>query len=213
VAVYTNGVSLDLSRIKNKDKLMFIVPIHGERELHNSITRNKEAFSSTIKNLQDIQENGINFAVKFIINAAMIDDNLDLNMFLTKYDLSPDEIVIARLNETRKSKANRVAIADGAAFKNYLNFYDRKLRENYVLKYLDIPFCYINEVDIECIEIRNVPQFYFNDYKYKMLRRNYYKQIRIGESCEGCECSELCSKLSSTYLTISFRDGWRMEIE
>ncbi|MBH1940648.1 radical SAM protein [Mobilitalea sibirica] len=213
VVVYTNGVFLDLIRIKKKDNLMFIVPIHGEQELHNCITRNNESFSSTIKNLQKMQKNGINYTIKFIVNSVMIDDNFKINMFLDKYNLSPNEIVIARLNETKKSKANQVASIDAVAFINYLNFYDRILRENYVLKYLDIPFCYINDVNIESLEILNIPQFYFNDYHYKMLYRSYYKQIKIGESCEDCECSGLCSMLSSSYLTLSYRDGWRIVIE
>jgi sulfatase maturation enzyme AslB (radical SAM superfamily) len=213
LVVYTNGVSLDLSRIKNKDNIMFIVPIHGERALHNSITRNKESFSSTIKNLQDIQKNGIRFTIKFIINAAMVDDNFDFSTFLNKYNLSPDEIIIARLNETKKSKANKVVIVDTIAFIDYLNFYDSTLRQKYVLKYLDIPFCFLIDLDVENLEIMNVPQFYFNDYEHKMFHHNYYKQIRIGENCEECGYSLLCNKLSNSYLTICFRGGWRMEVE
>lgn len=213
VVVYSNGVSLDLNKIHNKYNLMFIVPIHGERELHNSITRNKESFSSTINNLQKLQQNEIKFTIKFIVNTTMMENGLNLCELLEKFNLVPNEIVIARLNETKKSKENQVVITETMPFIKYLKFNARKLQEKYVVKYLDIPFCYLCDINMEYLTVSNVPQFFFNDYKYNMVYRNYNKQVMIGDNCNECKCCELCNKLSSTYLTIAYRNGWRMEIE
>lgn len=213
IVVYTNGVLIDLAQISRSDNLSFVVPIHGEEEMHNKVTRNVNSFKSTIDHLQKFSQNDISFAIKFIINSAMIDSHMDLEDFLDKYALCPCEIVIARLNETKKSKENKFRVPKPSLFIEYLNFVDKRLRDKYVTKYLDIPFCYIQDFEIDNIDDLKVPQFHFNDYQYKMLPRNYYKQIKVGKHCSNCGYSKKCDILTETYLTICYRNKWLLAIE
>lgn len=213
VIIYSNGVALFPEKIEDKSNVIFVIPIHGDEKIHNCTTRNKKSFCGTINNLHLLQESEIEYRLKFIINTTMVDTEFDLFEFLVKYSLKPSEIILARLNETIKSKRNGVSIVNNFNMIRYLDINVQKLKPIYNLKYLDIPFCFFSDFEHNTLTMNLAPKLYFNDYLNDMVEREYYKEVMIGENCENCKEYNLCKILCSTYLTISYRGGWIVEEE
>ena len=213
IIIYSNGVELDITKIKKDNNILFVIPIHGNGKLHNSITQNKNSFISTLSNIKKLQYHKINYSIKFIINPEMIHTNFDINDFLNKNHLFPQEIILARLNETKKSVKNKVQLANNKEIKEYVINSFLQLRSKYKIKFLDIPFCFLDSLINKIKLVEEIPLFYFNDYRYIKVKRNYYKEIKIENKCSSCKWNYYCSLLSKTYLTLSFDKEWIIESE
>ena len=155
------------------------------------------------------------YTLKFIINEQMIQKDFHIRAFLLENNLSPVEVVLARLNETKNSRENHYAVPRPIRIQKYLNCQIQALQSCVPLKLLDIPPCFVKDIvtpkDIHISQ--GNPKFFFNDCDNNMEQRNYYKQVKIGNHCIGCAFEKLCDLMSGSYLTLACHNGWVIEPE
>ena len=204
IAIYSNGSILNVSKLKTNKSLTtcFVIPFHGNERMHNIITQVDEAFQHSISNIKLLNQNGYKYKIKFIINEMMVYNNFNIANFIDDYQLNPDEIIIARLNSTTKSKKNNVILPNNKELINYIQEQMKLLEEKYKVKLLDFPPCFINGYSLQTTEVE-IPVFYFNDISNVMSIRSYYKEIMIGSKCSDCVYSKICKIMERSYLTLS----------
>ena len=213
VVTYTNGRQLDLQRIPASDRLRFVIPIHGSEFIHDDIAQRKGAFADTLLTLKRLENANSNYAIKFIVNDDMVRMNFQMTEFLTSHGLHPREIMIARLNATKKSRLHGVKIVGRKALKAYLSEQEKMLQGGTTVKYIDIPPCLIRSCSKLVKPVRPDPCFYFSDDRFWMEKRSYYKQVQIGSDCMRCDQQEICQTMQRSYWTIAWRNGWKFVTE
>ncbi len=213
--IYTNGVSLDASRISHNSKVHFVIPIHGPESIHTDITRNPASFRNTLTNLHTLNHFHFSYSLKFIINNQMIATDFHIKNFLLANDLHPLEVIIARMNETKTSQKNHYRIPEISDVQDYMNRQINILKSYVPIKILDIPPCLITNIEnnINMRDSYDVPQFFFNDFRFNMRSEKYYKQVKIKKICKNCHFEQLCTLMSTSYLTLVYRDGWEIDSE
>ncbi|MGN0141866.1 MAG: radical SAM protein [Roseburia sp.] len=211
IVVYSNGRSIDVSRIANSDRLRFVIPVHGDEKTHDYITQRKGAFSDTLSTIRELNRNGFCVNIKFIISQELLRSSFSIKKFLEKESLSSDLIIIARLNNTKKSVLNGVEPVNLISYKKYISEVFLDLKDICAIMFLDTPICYLPGFNAKKIPI--VPRFCFSDYQHKMDERKYYKEICIEENCDLCESKALCKLLSSSYLTVYYDKEWIIKSE
>lgn len=211
VAVYSNGTILDVSKIPESNKIRFIIPIHGNKILHDSITKTQDSFEKTLKNMYLLQEKKYNFNIKFIVSQKMIESNFNIQLFLENENLFPDTIIIARMNNTKKSNKNNVKVLSMPQFTDFIQKAYLSLHKKMRIEFLDVPVCFLP--NFENYDIPKIPAFYFSDYNHDLKKRNYVKKIRILEKCKSCNHKKLCKVLESSYLTPIYDSQWIIDYE
>lgn len=211
VAVYSNGTILDASKIPESSKIRFIIPIHGNKILHDSITKTQDSFDKTLKNIYSLQEKTINFNIKFIVSQKMIESNFNIQVFLENEKLFPDTIIIARMNNTKKSKKNNVKPLSMSQFADFIQKAYLSLHKKMRIEFLDAPICFLP--DFKNYDIPKIPAFYFSDYNNNLQKRNYFKKIQILERCKTCNHKNLCKVFESSYLTSIYDNQWIIDYE
>ena len=207
--VYTNGRRLSEFNFRQDsiERLRFIIPIHGDREIHDYITQVDGSYDETLKSLKYI--NGkYTYNIKFIVNKEMIYKNFNVYNFLTNNDLKPDEVVLARLNRTRKSKINKYEIPNHSDEKEYIKRCMNELHQFYNICILDYPMCFIEKKwqrKINQNELKKYGQFVYSDDKICAKKRKYLKQKLVFPECYKCDYIKLCNYLSESYDVIKLK--------
>lgn len=206
-AVYTNGRRIsNYNCISMQSRGIIVIPIHGNRDVHDAICRVSGAFDDTVQSLRYLNDQRIPYALKFIITCEMVDSGFDICSFLLKYKLQPNAIIFARVNETIKSKNNGYETITYDKMKSYVYAQRKKIGGALIIRYLDIPLCmvpeYLGEMDISVLE--KVPKvlFFFNDKNHYMQQRDYYKERLQLQECNGCKYSTVCDLLGRSYYLI-----------
>lgn len=215
IVVYTNGINLIKTRLIPTKNLQFVIPVHGNEYIHDFITRTPNSFKKTIDSLHFLHNNKFTFSIKFILNADVVEKNINLFLILKENFLNPKEIILARLNSTKKSKQNGVHLPQKSILISKLRQEIRSLKEIYTLMLLDIPLCY-TEIELNDLKVNYThlhSKFFFSDYKNTLVNHNYYKKIKIGNECDTCNKKQYCELLSHTYLTLRHKSGWTIENE
>lgn len=208
IIIYSNGSILNISKLQiNKSlKTCFVIPFHGNERMHNAITQVNGAFQRTVENIKLLNRNGYRYKIKYIINDEIIKSNFNIDEFIKKYQFTPDEIVIARLNSTTKSKKNNVILPTDKDLKNYINEQMKLLNGKYSIKLLDFPPCFLEGYSLQTTYVET-PVFYFNDISNTMVIRSYYKEIMIGSKCDTCDYSKTCDIMENSYLTLALHEN------
>lgn len=205
IAIYSNGSILNISKLKaiKSTNTFFVIPIHGNEEIHDTITQVNGSFQHTLLNIKSLNEIKYRLKIKFIINELMISKSFNISDFIVNQKLRPEEIIIARLNSTTKSKKNNVILPTNKELVNYIQEQIKQLHGKYKIKLLDFPPCYINDCSLQTTPVE-IPVFYFNDISNVMDIRSYYKEIMIGSKCTDCSYKKICKIMENSYLTLSF---------
>lgn len=211
--VYSNGSLINAEKLKDLKRTSFVIPIHGNENLHNEITQNKNSFFQTLRQVKNLQQKNLPYAIKFILNKEMVESKFKIRNFLKKHNLHPNKIFLARLNKTNKAMLNDVQYPSYQDLQRYLIDCHESLKKDFNLIYLDIPLCLIvDKVDI--FDIPTIPSFFFTDYRRKLVRKNYYKEIKIfNEPCKKCPKNKICSLMQDSYLTLAFFQKWMLIVE
>lgn len=202
IAVYSNGISLINFKLLKDNNVFFVIPIHGSEIQHDNITQTKGSFKNTLNNISLLNANGYRYRIKFIINDLMISTDFCFADFLIKYELKPEEIIIARLNKTTKSQRNHVIIPTESQLVQYIQKQVNDLKHFNKIKFLDIPPCQLNDCN-KIMADDDTPIFYFNDPDNAMQIRSYYKEVMIGADCVECKHYLECKTMKESYLTLS----------
>ena len=214
IAVYTNGSILDFSRLKLSKRIFFVIPIHGMEETHDSFTRRPGSYQRTCENVYFLDKRHFRYRLKFIVNNEMIFSKFDILRFLQEKGIMPEEVIIARLNETAKSVSNGVTLPPDNQMKKYVNEQLRRLSGMCKIKLLDFPPCDINDQGEIMGSELDAPQFYFNDPDHAMKTCSYYKEIPQNSRCEKCSQQKMCDLLRNSYLTtVVTHDALKLERE
>lgn len=205
IAIYSNGSMLNVSRLNTikSTNTFFVIPIHGNKEMHDKITQVNGAFSHSLSNIKSLNRIEYRYKIKFIINELMVSENFNIADFLVNQQLNPEEIIIARLNSTTKSRKNNVILPTNKELVYYIQEQIKQLYGKYKIKLLDFPPCYINDCSLQIASVET-PVFYFNDISNEMDIRSYYKEIMIGTKCTDCDYRKICKIMENSYLTLSF---------
>ena len=213
ISIYTNGTILDASSIPDTDRIKIIIPIHGSEVIHNRITQNKNSYKETIKSLLSLQEKKCITGLKFIVSKALIESNFKIIDFMENEGITPDEIIIARQNVTKKSIANRFDEMGIDDYGKYVSDAFYMLKSNYKLVFLDTPMCMLPGLNNEKMGCEVPPEFFFSDCNNRLENRKYYKQIMILPQCKGCVNINKCTMISRSYLTTVFDKEWCFRCE
>lgn len=212
IVVYSNGTCIDADKL-TCNRVEFVIPIHGREAVHDRITQRKRSYRETVNTLDVLQKRGISFSLKFIVGTEMIHSGFQIADYLDEQGLRPERVILARLNVTAKSIKNGVTGVPVQEYAEYVNRSFKMLRQRYRVMFLDTPPCILEEFQGDTIVMPEALDFYFNDYRYDMVERAYYKQIMIMDACKGCGKQFLCKRLSTTYLTIQYEDDWKITNE
>lgn len=211
--VYTNGTLLNVDGLGTLKRTIFVIPIHGDKEVHNGITRNVDSYDQTIRQMYNLQYNKIRYAIKFILNKQLVESRFNIHSFLRANELRPEKIFLARLIETKKALKNQVQYPLMFDLQVFLRENHECLKKNFELVYLDIPLCFLVN-DTEKLRLPVAPSFFYTDYRRKMVKKDYYKEVKIlGSLCDGCRRNVICSLMQNSYLTLAFRKDWQLVVE
>ena len=211
--VYTNGTMLKIDELKGLRRTLFVIPIHGDRIIHNGITRNEMSYNQTFCQIKRLQCEKLRYAIKFILNKQLVESRFDIRNFLQINDLHPDKVFLARLVETKKALENCVQYPLLADLQEYLRKCHESLKNEFELIYLDVPLCFlINEAHE--LHMPVAPSFFYSDYQKKIVKKDYRKEIKIlGNLCERCSQKDVCSLMQNSYLTLAYGDAWMLAVE
>lgn len=211
--VYTNGMLLNVDKLRPLKRTLFVIPIHGDRELHNEITRNKSSYDWTVCQISNLQYKKIRYAIKFILNKKMVETKFNVSRFLQINGFHPDKVFLARLVETKKALKNCVQYPLFSDLHEYLQECHECLKNDFDLIYLDIPLCFLMG-DTVNLRIPLAPSFFYTDYRRELVKKDYYKGVKIlGNLCEKCPRNTICSLMQNSYLTLAFHKEWRLIVE
>lgn len=206
VVVYTNGRKLKDIKISNNENIQFVIPIHGDEKIHDMITQVENSYKNTIESIKYLQKKQILYSIKFIINNQMIVSNIDVEKFLKDNSLYPKEIILARLNITKKSKLNNYNPPERAVEKAYFRKCFEKLHDKYDIVLLDFPPCYLKDGLIIKIDVekKNDVRFVFSDYMHSLNERKYLKERLKFEKCINCSYRKVCDLISESYYLLKY---------
>lgn len=214
VKIYSNGVKIDASKLKNHE-IEFIIPIHGCAEVHDGLTRVKGAYENTINSLKKLQKEGIPYNLKFIISREMIASGFNICDFISRYDFNPKEIFLCRMNDTKKGSLNHFLLPDKERVRNYLNLQISELENNYPLKLLDFSFCYLNEEYQNLFEKNDLPEavFFYNDDRFDMMQQIYRKEKVETKECKKCRFFKECQIMFESYFLLKLSQDKKLFME
>ena len=135
VLIYTNGRLLskfDFSLLN--DNFRFIVPIHGNEDIHDEITGVNGSYLETIKGLAHMAKSTSCIVdIKIILNSSIVEKDFSLNKLLDSFEndiIFNGAVHLTKMAETIVSKKNKYKIvSDEIAAKYMMNlcnyFYDK----------------------------------------------------------------------------------------
>lgn len=205
--IYTNGRRLNHIGNPLSNNICFIIPIHGNKMTHNFLARAEAAFEETTASLVYLNENKIQYSLKFIISKEMIQDKFDILKFIEHYQLVPHEIYLSRMNVTVKSDKNQYLVPSFDEEYEYLkNQFITLSKADYKIKFLDFPPCYFNYLYAEYhLMTTKGNNFFYNDYKHFMEKRIYKKNRLHTSECNNCKHADVCDFLSNTYYLFEYK--------
>ena len=211
VVVYSNGRKIDDSKIIFSSRIRFVIPIHGDRKIHDAITQKDGSFEDKLMKIKKLYDKGYKVNIKFIISQDFIDSAFSVKEFLEENNLPNELVIIARLNDTKKSILNGVRTLELKKYKEFVADIFNLMSKTSHLMFLDTPVCYLPE--FASIELPEKPLFYFSDYEHSLVEKKYYKELLIEKNCMGCNYRDICKLLSETYLTTYYEKKWIIKSE
>ena len=126
ILIFTNGRNIRKldAQCLNKN-IRFIIPIHGDREIHNFITKDERSFDDTVDSLKWLADNNFQCQVdiKIILNEKTIEEN-GFNSSLRVWKSLPfSSLHITKMMDTKTSITNGCISLE----KERVNLYTSKL--------------------------------------------------------------------------------------
>lgn len=210
VDIYSNGRSLQVNRSSPaaSKKTRFIIPIHGSEAIHDRVTGSVGSYAQTMNSLRSLS--GWDYSLKFIISSLLVAEKFDIFRFLASSDLHPSSIFLARQNQTEKSERNHLPSPPKDEEREFLRKNINALSGRIPLFLLDYPPCFFPEYSLTGIP-RFIPEFFFNDWRRTMERKEYSKTKTVLPICKSCSWAEPCRLMSRSYYLLSV-DGGRLRM-
>lgn len=230
LVLYSNGVRLYnpdfVKKLATHNFKRITIPIHGNEEIHDCITRNKGSYRKTIQGIKNLIncKNQYMVEIKFILTSDLIRSNEDLPQMLKHegIDISRiDSFILSGLVNSSVCKINNVRIPSSKNTGNYASSLIKKL-ESSVVKLEEIDFCSLDEellADMDKIgsfELKNTyEKFIYHDSATPEGKTINYKKITARHSeCSNCKFNSFCNSIMDNYHVLVRKDKkWYMDIE
>jgi MoaA/NifB/PqqE/SkfB family radical SAM enzyme len=208
VLVYSNGRLLSNLRLEGMtEKVRFIVPIHGYKELHDKITGIKGSYVETIEGLAHITNSSCKVDIKLIMNYEMIIDDQTFEKTLQILNSIPfnHAVHITKMADTITSKKNRCVSVDNASSSKYT----RKIYDYYYGKYkIKLFDTCIEQISdsklLNVIPMSDEIKVYFKDLNQES--EVFLEKPKM--SCmETCEKHVHCHSAVGEYTVLEFNEG------
>lgn len=190
VLIFTNGRNIRKLKpdILNKN-FRFIVPIHGNKKIHNYITRDEKSFDETMESLNWLSNNKFSCLVdiKIILNEKTVEENGFRNSLeIWKKTPFNNAVHITKMMETKISKINGCKKLN----KKKVNEYSLELFKEFK-NYRKIKFystCVNGILDLENFEVID------NEFKVKLLYVDYQTEKYIELKRKEKKCNPMCEE-------------------
>ncbi|MGL5126412.1 MAG: radical SAM protein [Fusobacteriaceae bacterium] len=230
LVLYSNGVKLSnldfVKKLCSYNCKRITIPIHGNEQIHDYVTKNKGSYKKTIQGIKNLIENKnkIEIEMKFILTSELINSDIDLLEILKqeKIDIKKiDSFILAGLVNSSVCKMNNIEIPSDENLGNYASKLIKKLEDS-TIKIEDIKFCSLNEELLEDIN-KNYPFEQKNIYKNFMYYDfkntcgnliNYKKITEYNSKCPLCKFNDFCNSIMDNYhILIRKNKKWFVDIE
>lgn len=201
ILIFTNGRNIRKLNPKYlNNKIRFIVPIHGSRDIHNYITGDKKSFDETMDSLNWLFYNNFNCLVdmKIILNEKTIEkEGFEKSLEIWKKIPFNNAIHITKMMETKVSKINNCKKLDDKKIKKYnLKLFNEFKELKKIKFYSTCIYEVLNLKNYEIIENQFQVKLLYVDYQSE----KYIKLKKNTKECERkCEYSTFCFSETEQY--------------
>lgn len=212
VLIYTNGRSLynfDLSFLN--EKYRFVIPLHGYRNLHDSITRCKGSFDDMILSLKHLNSYNCKIDIKVILNPTMICSQAEFEKTLQAIETLEfnNAVHITKMADTLVSKKNCIpSVTNEEASKYTRLLFDYFKAKGCLIKLFDT--C-VKAMDVPFFENKNLPfKVFFKDAKTDWE----FKFYTPDDNCRRhCSHRDLCQSAVGNYTVLEYNGKFYKGIE
>lgn len=206
VLIFTNGRNIRNidPKLLNKN-IRFVVPIHGDRNIHNYITRDEKSFDETVESLKWLADNKFSCLVdiKIILNEKTIEESgFRSSLEIWKKIPFNNAVHITKMMETKVSKNNGCNELDERKINKYTLELFKEFKDFRKLKFYSTCINGILKLGIyEVIENKFQVKLLYIDYqseKYIDLERKE-KKCRL-----ECKERDLCLSEVDEYKVLEF---------
>ena len=209
---FTNGRllnSIDLYTLN--DKFRFVVPIHGDEELHDKITKVKGSYKETLLAMKTFDNSDIKckLDLKIILNQWMIESKEIFDKVLNSLGniYFNDSVHITKMADTIISEKNNcISMNDNNTVSYYTNLlFNYFARKNYNVKLFDTCI-----KDIYMSESGNIDRLQYSldingkDYAHEEVIETYRN---LGECASNCDKANYCLSSVFDYKVLEFSKG------
>lgn len=210
VLVYSNGthlVNIDFSTLS--PKFRFIIPIHGDDILHDSITRNYGSWIKTINGMQTCIDKGTCFLdLKVILNESMFRNKENWYKVCSTLLNVPfnNAVHLTKMADTIISKKNQCNHITQEEAKHYTKLlFELFISKNCKIKLYDTCVLGLKNYFMNSIfKQLKAPKVFFKDY-------NQFRKINIeditGCCSKKCDCRFFCMSAVKQYKVLEYFDG------
>ncbi len=188
VLIFTNGRNIRNidPKLLNKN-IRFVVPIHGDKNIHNYITRDEKSFDETIENLRWLTDNKFPCLVdiKIILNEKTTEeDGFRSSLEIWKEVPFNNAIHITKMMETKVSKANKCKELEVRKINKYNLELFKEFRSSRKLKFYST--CINGILKLGAYKVVK------NEFQVKLLYIDYQSEKYIGLRRKEKKCSLEC---------------------
>lgn len=208
VLIYSNGRLLSQKAIPNLNKnFRFIIPIHGDEKIHDSITRIKGSFWETVKGLEYlVSKQNCLLDLKFIINNEFVKKIMsgDSFSFLKIFPFN-NAVQITKVADTIVSKKNCYPSVENEIVSEVC----AALFEEFFVKDLPIKIYDTCVKEIHWLKGHKIKK-YLQDIEVYFKDKNSWRQIEISQGIKSCmfscEMRDYCISAVNQYKVLEIMD-------
>lgn len=212
VLIYTNGRCIsdyDLSFMT--DKYRFVIPVHGHKKLHDSITRSIGSFDSMYQGMIHLNKYECKVDVKVILNPQMISSQGEFDLTLKEIDSLPinNAVHITKMADTIISKKNGLPSVSNELAANYTKvLFDHFSKKNIVIKVFDT--C-VKDFNITGFKDDYIPlNVYFKDANTEWKFNFYTPEMACRKDCPQ---NQYCQSAVGNYTVLEYNGHFYKGIE
>lgn len=212
VLIYTNAREL-----RNFDfgfmtqRYRFVVPVHGDKTLHDSITRCKGSFDAMADSLNYLSSFACKVDIKVIINPVMASSQINFDNTIQAIEKLKfnNAVHITKMADTIVSKENGVpSVSNELASK-----YTKLLFEHFKNKHIIIKLFDTCVKDIDALNFENIDipfKVYFKDAKYS---RDFQFYTPKTDCRNDCSHKDSCQSAVGNYTVLEYNGKFYKGIE
>lgn len=212
VLIYTNGRCLsDYDFSFMTAKYRFIIPVHGYKALHDSITRCDGSFDSMYQGLKHLCFYNCKVDIKVILNPQMISSQSEFDKTLFGIETLPfnNAVHLTKMADTVISKKNRLPSVSNESASKYTKFlFEFFANKGIKLKIFDT--C-VKDIDIQGFEDQNMPlKVFFKDAKTEWEFNFYTPEMDCRQDCHN---KQYCQSAVGNYTVLEYNGHFYKGIE